>query len=220
MRASDAVIDAPGHLSRGRRLASNAFTLGAWVLYAGMLLPSLRAVAGVVRGALREGPSCLVHALPPALLVLCASSVGMSVVLLTWAEVQRRRFTGVERRQRAPSVAVSEIAEAMRASEEVVSRLRSGRVLRVHLREDGSPERVEILASAAPEAPEAPEETLASAAPEAPAGTPASGPGGGHAPVPRQRTRRTSREVREPVVSSSAARGESGPSGRGGAPNE
>ncbi|MEI2454765.1 poly-beta-1,6-N-acetyl-D-glucosamine biosynthesis protein PgaD [Lysobacter firmicutimachus] len=70
---------------------------------------------------------------PFLLLALPATAVGAATVLILWAEYNRHRFSGVERRSAPPPVALEEVAAALGASAEVAQALNQGRISTLHM---------------------------------------------------------------------------------------
>jgi biofilm PGA synthesis protein PgaD len=133
-----------------------ALTLAGWTYYAYLAfplvavatLPPLAALADLVL----PGPSRVTRrtedltgpTVDPVLLTgLVGTSLFMAVLLLTWAEAQRRRFTGVERRQRSPDAPLAEVAAALGAADQVIEALGSSRIVTLRMRADGTPEHAE-----------------------------------------------------------------------------
>lgn len=152
MRAVDVVRHTGGGVGRG---VFGTVTAGAWTLYAYLWLPAITLVAWAaglrtawVRSVLERSSVD-----GDAMRLMVALVVVLGCALVLWAEQQRRRFTGVERRQRADDVAPAAVAAALGVADEVVHALQDAVVAAVHLDADGRPVRVAQLA--APPAPAA-----------------------------------------------------------------
>lgn len=145
MRAQDAVISRPDGVPRVRRGLFAALTAVAWSAFAWLLTPVVTLLLWAVGGAtvydevvVRTG-----DVQTTILLGVGGAAVGLAVVLLTWAEVQRHRFSGRERRGRPEDVGSADVAAALGATEEVAAVLRARRVVVVHLDAAGRPVRAE-----------------------------------------------------------------------------
>lgn len=158
MRARDAVIDRPHRVPLVRRGLFATITLLAWSVFGWLLLPVLTLALWALGLAVAwEEAVARWHDIDPALLAtLALASAAMAGVLVAWAEVQRRRFSGPERRRRLPDVEPVEVAGSFGASAEVAEALRSGRVLRLEIAADGRPTDVTVLAVAALDGHEVP----------------------------------------------------------------
>lgn len=149
---------APTERGLSRRIFGT-MTAAAWTLYAYLWLPAITLGAWIVgvrtawvqavleRASVDVGDMWLMLAL--VLLLGCA--------LVLWAEQQRRRFTGVERRLRAADASPEQVAGSLRATAEVLAGLQRGQVVTVHHAADGRPVRVDqapqALATAAAHVP-------------------------------------------------------------------
>lgn len=147
MRARDAVIDRPHRVPLVRRGLFATITLLAWSAFGWLLLPLLTFALWALGLAVAwEEAVAHWHDVDPALLAtLALASVAMAGVLVVWAEVQRRRFSGPERRRRLPDVEPTEVAESLGASPGLAEALRSGRVVRLAMGADGRPTDVAVL---------------------------------------------------------------------------
>lgn len=147
MRATDAVIRQPEAARPMRRRLFGTITFLAWSAYLYLWLPLITLIAWLL-GLRTAFTEWMVHRDQLALrgLVLAGmTSMALAGALVLWAEYNRRRFTGVERRHRAPDVTAPDVASALGADRVAIAALQSGRVLRVHCRPDGSPERVDVV---------------------------------------------------------------------------
>ncbi len=147
MRAVDAVYRHPGGAHPINRNIFGTFTLLAWSGYLYLWLPLITLLAWTLglhtawTEWVRQHQSVDVGALALA----AGVSFALCMTLVLWAEHDRRRFTGKERRSRAQDVASTEVARNLGASTEVLTALQGAAVVRVHCRSDGSPESVEVL---------------------------------------------------------------------------
>lgn len=145
MRAQDAVISRPDGVPRMRRGVFAALTAAAWTGFAWLLAPVLT-LALWAAGAVTlydEAVTRFGDVQSVVLVGVTGSAAVLAVVLLAWAEVQRHRFGGPERRRRPDDVEPVEVAAALGADAEVTATLRSGRVVVVHVDEAGRPVRAE-----------------------------------------------------------------------------
>jgi biofilm PGA synthesis protein PgaD len=142
MRAVEAVIAEPTHVPRVRRGLFGIVTLVAWTAFVWLLAPAVTLVMWLV--GLRTAWDTTVGRFGSVDPVLAAVVFTVSAVaacaLLLWAELQRRRFTGVERRQRAPDATPEEIASELGCDQETARLLRASKVVSLRMRADGSPE--------------------------------------------------------------------------------
>lgn len=125
----------------GKRLASGALTAFAWSLYAWLWVPLITVIAWVVgvRTAYvrlylndSEIDPFLLLALPVIALVCAALLIG-------WAEYNRVRFSGVERRGRRDDIDDAQVRQALGASAALAAKLRDGRIVRIALDDDARP---------------------------------------------------------------------------------
>lgn len=145
-------VDAVRHTRPGvRRGVFGTVTAGAWTLYAYLWLPAITLVAwglglrtAWVRSVLE---SSSVDATTMWLMAALVVLLGCALVL--WAERQRTRFTGVERRRRTDDVAPAAVAASLGVTAEVVHALQVAGVATVHLDADGHPVRVASVAPVA-----------------------------------------------------------------------
>ena len=155
MRAADAVISRPTQVPRVRRSLFGAITFVAWSVFLWLLAPLLTLVIWAL--GLRTAYDTTFGrfgAFDPVLAaVIFAASTLAAGTLLLWAEVQRRRFTGVERRHRAPDATAEEMAEVLNCDLVTAERLRTGDVVRLTMRVDGSPESAAVVRIPRPRRP-------------------------------------------------------------------
>lgn len=135
------IIDHTPRRAPGKRLASGALTAAAWTVYAWLWVPLITAVAwfvGVrtayVRLYLNENEidTFLLLSLPVIALVCAALLIG-------WAEYNRARFSGVERRNRRDDIDDDQVRMALGATEALATKLRDGRIVQVALDDDARP---------------------------------------------------------------------------------
>lgn len=141
MRARDAVISRPTSVPPLHRGAFAALTLVAWTAFGWLLTPLLTLAlwAFGLFTAYDEGVARIGEIDPPLLLGVAGASAGLACILLGWADSQRRRFHGVERRARLADVSVAEVAQRLGASDEVAAVLGSAQVTHLTMDDDGVP---------------------------------------------------------------------------------
>lgn len=168
MRAVDEIYRRPRDRSgavdrtRVRRRVFGTMTAAAWSVYLYLWLPGITLVAWLLGFRTAWVQAVLERAsvdvadlwLGLALIVL----LGCALVL--WAERQRQRFTGVERRLRAPDSTAAEVAVSLGAAPAVLEALQRGRVVTAHHDARGRVVRVDTGSAPAPRvpAPRAPSE--------------------------------------------------------------
>jgi poly-beta-1,6-N-acetyl-D-glucosamine biosynthesis protein PgaD len=141
MRARDAVLTEHAHRSPLRHGFFALLTAGAWSAFVWLVFPAITALLWLVGISVAyESAIAGIQAVQPVLLLgILLSAVCAGTVLVAWAETQRHRFSGVERRRRAQDVDVAEVGAALGATPEVAAVLQAGRVVIVHMRDDGTP---------------------------------------------------------------------------------
>lgn len=145
MRAQDAVISRPDGVPRVRRSVFAALTAVAWSGFVWLLAPLLT-LALWAAGAVTlydEAVSRFGDVQVTVLAGVVGAAVVLALVLLGWAEVQRHRFAGVERRRRPDDVEPAEVAAALGADDGVSAVLRGGRVVVIDVDHAGRPVRAE-----------------------------------------------------------------------------
>jgi biofilm PGA synthesis protein PgaD len=154
MRAADAVISRPANVPPLRRGFLGAVTLVAWAAFLWLLTPALPSLLDAVGLEKVYDTMGRVGPIDPVIAMeVFVVSVVAAGALLVWAEVQRRRFTGVERRSRAPDATFEQMAEALNCDPDTAERLRSGQVVRLTMRADGSPESAAVTPIPRPRRP-------------------------------------------------------------------
>ena len=116
------------------RRVFGTMTAAAWTLYGYLWLPAITLVAWVlgVRTAWVQAVLQRASVDVDDMWLMVALIVLLGCALVLWAEQQRKRFSGVERRLRAADASPEEVAVSLGATAEVLSALRSAQVVTVH----------------------------------------------------------------------------------------
>lgn len=142
MKARDKMISRPSSQPRLKRTLFGAFTLLAWSVYLYLWAPLATLVLWFI--GLRTtylqlylqqnavNTTLLLHL--AGIAALCAAS------LIGWAEYNRGRFHGADRRARQPDATLAEIAERLGADADEVATLQDSRISTVRIGD-----RVELL---------------------------------------------------------------------------
>jgi biofilm PGA synthesis protein PgaD len=138
--------------SAGRDVTHSVFgtmTAAAWTLYAYLWLPAITLVAWVLglRTAWVQNVLQRASVDRSDMWLMLALVVLLGCALVLWAEQQRRRFSGVERRLRADDVVPEQVATSLGVPVHVLADLQGSQVLTVHHDEAGRPVRVEHVAA-------------------------------------------------------------------------
>lgn len=152
MKVEDKLIHRPEAVQPKARTLFGVITLVAWLGYLYLWLPLVTLLlwlAGSYTAFLR-----LVDE-PPAvdttmLLQLLMIAAGCALLLTGWAEYNRLRFQGKDRRSQAPQVGERDVAAALGASETVAERLRTARSIVIVMDEQAVPRAVRELAALGP----------------------------------------------------------------------
>lgn len=135
MKAGEKLIYRPSRQPRLQRTVFGIFTLVAWSLYLYLWAPL--ATFGLWLVGLRTSYLQLYlqqHQVNTALLFnLALIALFCAAVLIGWAEYNRIRFQGIDRRARQPDATIEEMAVALRASVEDVRTLQAARIATVRL---------------------------------------------------------------------------------------
>lgn len=140
------VIRRPQQLGWHRRQWQRGCTLLAWTLYAWLLLPLLTWLAWLI--GLRAAWQRLYveqNAVDPFVLgALPVIALLCGLLLIGWAEYNRRRHANADRRRRRADVDEATVQTLLGAPAEVASALRQHRLLTVRLDADARPHQVEV----------------------------------------------------------------------------
>lgn len=129
------IIHHPERQGRRRRTVFTALTATAWALYFYLWLPLITLLAWVLGVRTTYGELYLKqHAVDPFLLLaLPFIALVCAVVLLAWAEYNRARFSGGERRKAMGPVGEDTVALALGADPATAAALRAGRSMSLAL---------------------------------------------------------------------------------------
>lgn len=111
------IIEAPERTTLGERTLSHVLTAVAWAAYAWLIAPLLTSIAwllGLRYGWLELTAPLLDGTGTPGIALPILGGLGIAL-LLAWAELNRWRFTGVERRHTTPPVTDDTVAESLGA---------------------------------------------------------------------------------------------------------
>lgn len=126
-RAAKRVINEPHLASTHERTVSHLLTAAAWAAYAWLIAPFITSVAWALglRHAWFELTAPLIYGTgTPGLLLPILAGSG-AFVLLSWAEFNRWRFTGVERRHTTTPVTDEVVAKTLGAPRALPQQLRA-----------------------------------------------------------------------------------------------
>ena len=123
------IIDRPERQGRGRRTLFTVLTGTAWLVYFYLWLPLITLVAWVLGVHTAYGRLYLQqNAVDPFLLLaLPVIALVCAVLLLVWAEYNRARFQGEDRRKAVASIDDDAVAVALGADAATAAALRGGR---------------------------------------------------------------------------------------------
>jgi biofilm PGA synthesis protein PgaD len=135
------IIHHPERQGRRRRTVFTVLTATAWALYFYLWLPLITLLAWVLGVRSSYGELYLKqHAVDPFLLLaLPVIALVCAIVLLAWAEYNRARFGGEERRKAVDPVDADAVALALGADAATAASLRGGRSMTLALDEHARP---------------------------------------------------------------------------------
>ncbi len=133
------------------RRVFGTMTAAAWTLYGYLWLPAITLVAWVLGVRTAWVSAVLERASVDVgeMWLMVALIVLLGCALVLWAEQQRKRFSGVERRLRAADASPEQVSVSLGASPRVLAALQVGQVVTVHHDAGGVPVGVEHGALAA-----------------------------------------------------------------------
>jgi biofilm PGA synthesis protein PgaD len=133
------IINRPHRQPPLQRTLFTLITMVAWTLWISLWLPVLTLIAwllGLEDAFQQLGLMHPLHAANDLSIVLCVAIVCV-LMMGSWSQYNRVRFTGKQRRRGNRSVDISEMAPALAASVETAQRLRAGKRSVVHFAQDG-----------------------------------------------------------------------------------
>ena len=142
------LIHKPEEQSRARRTVWAVVTGIFWLIYAYLWLPLVTLVLWVlgVRTAafelyMRE------HAVEPFLLIaLPLIAILATVIMGGWAEYNRARFGGTDRRHRPDNIPTDIVARDLGANEVVAAAMASAKIIMLHMDDNARPVSASVLA--------------------------------------------------------------------------
>lgn len=135
------IINLPKRQGRGRRTFFQMLTAMAWVAYLYLWLPLVTLVAWAfgMRTAYGEMYQKQDAVEPFLLLALPMIALACAVVLLGWAEYNRARFAGEDRRRPMAPIGEADVALALGADVATAELLRGSRIVALTLDEKARP---------------------------------------------------------------------------------
>lgn len=133
-------IHAPHLVSRRRRAGDAAVTLFMWLVYSYLWAPLISLIAWLLGAEfaydvmIRSGG---IHGLMNALTSYAIMVGAIVCVVSAWSYINQRRFRGMDRRNAAPIVTDQDLADFFSLDCARIAKLRSARVARVGLDEQG-----------------------------------------------------------------------------------
>lgn len=135
------LIRKPKSQPRALRVTWRTVTVLFWALYLYLMLPLLTLLLWWL--GMRSGFVMLYshqQGVDPFLLyALPLMAIAASMLVILWAEYNRLRFSGRERRLRPHNASRARIAAALHATPELAERLAAGRVVVLHMDENAHP---------------------------------------------------------------------------------
>lgn len=146
------IINRPERVSRARKGAWGLVTLVAWLIFAWLLLPLITLALWAFGATTAYGSfATVLPSIEPELLLLMAwVALIMSTSLLAWAEFNRHRFRGHERRGPVASVPVFHLAAEHGVPAHVLDGLQHDRVITVSIDGEGWPVAMSLGAEDSP----------------------------------------------------------------------
>jgi biofilm PGA synthesis protein PgaD len=141
MKYDSRLIRKPNSQPPLRRTAWGFVTAAFWLLYLYLWAPLVTLVLWLlgIRTALHEMYLRESHVEPFLLVVLPLVALACAVVLIIWAEYNRFRFRGKDRRHAQADVPHAEIAVALGADPSTADALTQGKVLVLHMDAQAQP---------------------------------------------------------------------------------
>jgi biofilm PGA synthesis protein PgaD len=133
------IINRPHRQPPLQRTLFTLITMVAWTLWISLWLPVLTLIAwllGLEDAFKQLGLMHPLHAANDLSIVLSVAVVCL-LMMGSWSQYNRMRFTGKQRRRGNRSVELAEMAPVLAASVETAQRLRAGKRSVVHFTQDG-----------------------------------------------------------------------------------
>lgn len=143
-RFDSRLIQKPRQQPRLQRTAWGFVTIAFWAFYFYLWAPLVTLVSWLLGGRLawlqlyeyKQSVDPFVVIALPVMLVCC------SLLLIGWAEYNRLRFSGHDRREAHPDTTREEIAEDLGATPDVAALLATGKAVTLHMDDAARPVRV------------------------------------------------------------------------------
>lgn len=135
------IINHFNKLPRPRRIFQTSFTALGWLVYAYFWIPVITLFAWALAAWVFDKRFLETAPLedPFVMLTLPLIAFACGVLLVGWAEYNRRRFAHYDRRRRRPDASADEVALWLGASPEMAKALRNARISIVHLNDGALP---------------------------------------------------------------------------------
>lgn len=141
------IICNPDHVPAARRTFWGAVTAIFWVAYIYLWMPLITLLLWIL--GIRKGYAELYlreHSIEPFIFVaLPIMALIATVMLVTWAEYNRYRFSGHDRRKAMDDVPLKKVAERIGATSAIASGLQRAKAVTLHMNEDANPVGVSVL---------------------------------------------------------------------------
>jgi len=141
MNPDTAIIYRPEHQTTLQRTFWGTVTAIFWVFYLYLLLPLVTLILWVlgVRNAYTEFHLNRQELDPFLLFTLPAIALVCALVVIIWAEINRKRFQGRDRRHRQADVARAEIAKTLGATAAIEQQLLNAKTTTLQMNEHAQP---------------------------------------------------------------------------------
>ncbi len=140
------LIQKPEKQSRVRRTLWGVVTGVFWLIYAYLWLPLLTLILWMlgVRTAVFE-LYMREHAVEPFLLIaLPVIAVLATLIMGIWAEYNRARFAGTDRRRRADNIPIHVVADDLGANQSLAASMATAKIIVLHMDDNARPVRATV----------------------------------------------------------------------------
>lgn len=139
------IIDHNPQAPARKRLGRGFLTAVAWLVYAYLWTPLITALGWLlgVRWAHKQLAGTKPLEDPFVVLSLPVIALVCGLLMVGWAEYNRRKFMHADRRRRRHEVDPREVAKAFGVSDQTAHRLRTQRISHVALDEDAYPQEIQ-----------------------------------------------------------------------------